>query len=69
MYVGVAKKAYVKTKQEYCHLKKGFFKKYFFIVIAAIFSVYYGRLCKCLFLLIVFQNLLDVSLEEFQGIH
>ena len=59
------KKAYVKPT-EYCHLKKVSLKSTFFIVIAAIFLfIMAGYVNACS--MIVFQNLLDVSLEEISG--
>ena len=59
------KKAYVKPT-EYCHLKKVSLKSTFFIVIAAIvLFVMAGYVNACS--MIVFQNLLDVSLEEISG--
>lgn len=59
------KKAYVKST-EYCHLKKVSLKSTFFIVIAAIvLFVMAGYVNACS--MIVFQNLLDVSLEEISG--
>lgn len=59
------KKAYVKPT-EYCHLKKVSLKSTFFIVIAAIvLFVMAGYVNACS--MIVFQNLLDVSLKEISG--